>query len=447
MTILGGCLVDAAALADASALLQPDDFALDSHRKIYRAILALHKADKPVDIVTITDYLSKKKELDSVGGLPYIASLSEGLPRKLSVQSYVNIVHDAARRRELMLMADSISQGASANEDEAVTLLHQAKRWIEEIESNTGSDKPMESVAEYLDAHYEDDERIFDIDPKQVGVPSGFPWQDDKTGGFIAGKLYVYSARPSMGKTAKVVNDVSNIALKAKVPVAFFTFEDSKHDILQRLLCSRATANLTDLMKGRSDAGDKRAIQKAYADFKAAPLYWDNSSGATVSMIRAKLIRLNKSLPEGKKIKVVFIDQLSFLSRADVWEKGMRGDELIGAMTRNLKKMGQELGMAVVLVCQIGRNSIKNKDQKPTLADLKDAGTIEENADVVIFFHRAEYYDKTDASLKGKGEHIIAKQRQGPTGSHICQYSPTSVKWTDNWEPRDGDDDGEQIPW
>ena len=439
-------MVDAAALADATAALTPNDLFLDSHRRIFRAFLAVQKSGSAVDIVTVGNHLRRQGELDAIGGPAYLASLSEGLPRKLAIESYVRIVKSYAQARELFKMTESIGSAVLANEDDVPTLVHQARRWLEEIESEAGTDAPMESVAQYLDLHYADDEAIFALDPKEQGVPSGFPWQDGKTGGFIAGKLYIYAARPSAGKSAKVVCDVSNLALKAKVPTALFTFEDSKRDVLQRLLCVRATAGLTDYIKGRSDAGDRAAIRKAYQDYREAPLYWDNAEGLTVSQIRSKLLRLNKSLPVDGRIKVAFIDQLSFLSWADVYEKGVRTDQLIGFMTRNLKRIAKELGMAVVLVCQIGRGSTKNKDQKPTLADLKDSGAIEENADVVMFFHRAEYYDRSDPSLKGKGEHILAKQRQGPTGSHMCRYLANSVKWVDDWNPKD-DDDGEPIPW
>ena len=445
-TVLGGCLVDPVALVDAATLLSANDFSLDSHRKIFRACLSLQKSGEAVDIVTLSEELRRTRELDSVGGVAYLASLSEGLPRNLSIESYVRIVASYARARDLYKMTDSIGQAVLANEDDVATLLAQTRRWIEEIENDTTTDAPMESVADYLNAHYADQEQLFELDPREQGVPSGFPWQDFKTGGFIAGKLYIYSARPSMGKSAKVVCDVSNLTLKAKVPTALFTFEDSKHDVLQRLLCVRATASLRDYAKATNDAGDRAAIRKAYDDYREAPLYWDNSEGLTVSQIRAKLLRLNKSLPPDGKIKVAFIDQLSFLDWSDVWEKGIRPDQLIGFMTRNLKRMAKELGMAVVLVCQLGRGSTKNKDARPTLADLKDSGAIEENADVVLFFHRAEYYDRSDPALKGKGEHILAKQRQGPTGSHVCRYLATSVKWVDDWNPKD-DDDGQPIPW
>lgn len=445
-TILGACLVEPVALVDASALLKPDDFALDSHRRIFAAFLAL--GNGAVDIVTVADYLRKHKQLDSVGGLPYLASLSEGLPRKLSIESYVRIVHDAARRRDLYKLTESIGQGVLANEDEAAVLIAQTKQWLSAIEDETGTDKPMESVGDYLATHYEDEERVFDIDPREQGVPSGFAWQDEKTGGYVPGKLYIIAARPGMGKTAKLVNDVSNICLKTKSPVAMFTFEQSKDELLQRLLCGRATANLTDYIKGRSDAGDREAIRKAYRDYQEAPLYWDDSPGLTVSQIRAKCIRLDKELkPKGKKLGAIFIDQLSFLSWTDIFEKGQRTDQLIGTMTRNLKKLAKELHVPVILLCQLGRGSTKNKDSKPTLADLKESGSIEENADVVAFLHRAEYYDRSDDSLKGKGEYIIAKQKQGPVGSHILKYLATSCKWIDLWEPKDGDDDGSQIPW
>lgn len=448
MTILGGCLVDAAALADSVDRLTPDAFALDSHREIFSAIQALNKSAQGVDIVTVTDYLQKHKRLAAVGGLPYIASLSEGLPRKLNVESYVRIVHDAYLQRQLWTLTDDVGKAVLANEDDAPTLIAQAKRWLASIEEETGTDEPMQSVAEYLAIRYPDPTTIFDVDPQEQGIASGFAWQDDKTGGYVAGKLYILAARPGMGKTAKLCNDVSNICLKSKEPAALFTFEQSKSELLQRLLCCRATADLTNLIKGRSDAGDRRAIALAYNDYIEAPLYWDDTPGLTVSQIRAKCIRLKKDLEaKGKKLRAIFIDQLSFLNWADIWEKGQRTDQLIGTMTRNLKKLARELSVAVVLLCQLGRSSTKNKDAKPTLADLKESGSIEENADVVAFLHRAEYYDRTDDSVKGKGEYIIAKQKQGPVGSHVLNYMAQSVKWIDKWEPKDGDDDGQQIPW
>lgn len=445
MTILGACLVEPVALVDASALLKPDDFALDSHRRIFAAFLAL--GDGAVDIVTVADYLKKHKQLDSVGGLPYLASLSEGLPRKLNIESYLRIVHDAARRRDLYKLTESIGQGVLANEDEAPSLIAQTKRWLAEIEDETGTDKPMQRVGEYLDEQYAEPESIFDLNPKQIGVPSGFAWQDDKTGGYIAGKFYIIAARPSMGKTAHIISTISNIALKSKTPCALFTLEQDKQELLDRLLCVRATSGLTDHINRRSDAWDKEAIRRAFADYRDAPLYWDDTPDITVSQIRAKLIRLNKSLPETGKLKVVFIDQLSFLSWADVYEKGVRTDQLIGRMCKALKNMAKELGVAIVLVAQVNRGATKNKDARPTLADLKESGAIEEAADVVAFLHRGEYYDRNDDSLKGKGEYIIAKQRQGPVGSHVLKYLATSCKWIDLWKPKDGDDDGSQIPW
>lgn len=450
ITILGACLVDAVALVDATTLLNPEDFTLDSHRRIFSAIVELK--DTAVDIVTVGDYLRTHRELDSIGGLPYLASLSEGLPRKLSIESYAKIVHDSARNRDIYKMTESIGQSVLANEDSPETILALTKRWMEAIENETGTDAPMESIGEYLDAHYADEERIFDLDPAKQGVPSGFAWQDDKTGGYIPDNLYIIAGRPSMGKTAKAINDVSNLCLKAKVPVALFTFEQDKSELLQRLLCCRATANLTDFIKGKSDDGDRRAIKKAYRDYKEAPLYWDDSPGLTASQIRAKCLRLAKKLKqEGKELGAIVIDQLSFMSWADVYQKGLLPPMLIGMVTRALKRIAKELHVPVILLCQIKRTDKNTKSAKPTLADLKESGSIEENADVVMFVHREEYYDRNDPALKGKGEYIIAKQRQGPVGSHVLRYMAHATKWIDDWTPKDGDEpsfnDGSPIPW
>ncbi|HEV2709133.1 MAG TPA: replicative DNA helicase [Edaphobacter sp.] len=446
MTVLGACLVDEVAVVESTTLLTAADFYTDSHRRIFSAIVALKAG--AVDIVTVGDYLRTHKELDAVGGLPFLASLSEGLPRKLSIESYAKIVHDSARNRDIYRMTESIGQSVLANEDSPETILQLVKRWTEAIEDETGTDAPMESVGEYLDAHYADEERIFDLDPKQLGVPSGFPWQDDKTGGYLPGKLYIIAGRPSMGKTAKAINDVSNMCLKAKVPVALFTFEQDKSELLQRLLCCRATANLTDFIKGKSDDGDRRAIKKAYHDYREAPLYWDDSPGLTASQIRAKCLRLAKKLKqEGKELGAVVIDQLSFMSWTDVYQKGLQAPMLIGFVTRALKRVAKELHVPVILLCQIKRTDKGSKNNRPSLADLKESGSIEENADVVLFVHREEYYDRNDPALKGKGECIIAKQRQGPVGSHVLRYMAHATKWIDDWTPKDGDDDGAQIPW
>jgi len=444
VAVLGAMLLDELALRDALSRLAVEDFLLDSHQRIFRSIAALAAQDGGVDSLTVQSELVRRRELDAIGGAQYLAFLTEGLPRNFRIDNYIQIVKDKANQRKLMRLADSLNAAASESEQPPAQLVATAKRWLDEIELESGADAPMESVAEYLATRYADEERVFDLDPREQGVPSGFPWQDDKTGGYVPGKLYIIAARPSMGKTAKAINDVSNLALKAKVPVALFTFEQPKEELLQRLLCCRATASLTDFIKGRSDYGDKEAIRKAFRDYQEAPLYWDDSSGLTASQIRARCLRLKKKIGS---IGAVFIDQLSFMSWEDVYEKGLRPDQLIGRMTRSLKRLARELHVPVILVCQLGRSATKNKDARPTLADLKESGAIEENADVVAFLHRAEYYDRSDPSLKGKGEYIIAKQRQGPVGSHVLNYMAASCKWVDKWEPKDGDDDGNQIPW
>jgi replicative DNA helicase len=444
-TILGGMMLSGEAFSDATDKLKAEDFTLDSHKRIFKALKRLAADGKPTDdYIVVVEELKRTKELDAVGGWEYIYDLTVDLPRRLNIVEYVRIVHEAARRRDLLSMTQSIGQAVVDNEDRAPALIAQAKAWLAEIEADVTVDEPMESVGQYLAAKYDDEERVFDLDPKEKGVPSGFAWQDDKTGGYLPGKLYIIAARPSMGKTAKAVNDVSNMCLKAKVPVAFFTFEQDKPELLQRLLCCRATANLTDFIKGKSDPGDKEAIRKAYRDYQTAPLYWDHSPGLTASQIRAKCVQLKKTVPN---LGAIVIDQLSFMNWDDVYEKGLQPAQLIGRMTRALKRLARELHVPVILLCQLNRGSTKNKDAKPTLADLKESGSIEENADVVAFLHRAEYYDKTDPSLKGKGEYIIAKQRQGPVGSHILRYMAIACKWVDNWTPKDGEDEGEQIPW
>jgi replicative DNA helicase len=448
IAVLGACLLEPEACATAIALIQPGDFFLDSHRRLFGVISAMTARGLYIDTITIRAELDRLKILQLIGGPAYLADLSSGIPRRLNIESYARLINDDARRRDTFEMTEALGKRALAGEEAAPTLIADTRSWLNQIESRAVA-PPMESVAQYLAATYAEVEDVFTLDPKVQGVASGFPWFDDRTGGYVPGRLYVIGARPSMGKTAYAVNTAANLTINAQAPTALFTFEQPKGELLQRLLCGRARGNLTDYIKGRSDDSDRRFIRKAFQDFQAAPLYWDDSFRLTVSQIRGRCLQLSKTLKqEGQELKVVLVDQLSFLNPADVFEKGLRTDQLIGAMTRGLKLMAKELHVAVVLFCQLNRGSTKNKDARPTLTDLKESGSIEENADVVGFLHRAEYYDRFDKDLKGKGEFILAKQRQGPIGTHVLEYYGDSCRWVDLWTPRDSnDEDDGQIPW
>ena len=420
ITILGAMLVEPVAIIDATMLLKTDDFALDSHRKIYAAMLQLVELGHGVDIVTVTDYLSKKKELDSVGGLPYLASLSEGLPRKLSIESYVRIVRDKSLMRQLLSVCDMGMIEASDQSREALDVLNQVTGRLTEISEHavTGGFSDIAAIVKdsfgSIDALYEQGREV-------TGLATHYIEFDRMTSGLQESELIIIAARPSMGKTAWAINIAENAAVRGGKVVAVFSLEMSKASLLRRMLASQALVNSKAIQTGMLMREDRAKLITGLEKLMESKIFIDDTPGITLAEMRAKARRLKQ---QQGKLDLIVIDYLQLMTGSSSNAKGFENrTQEVSAISRGLKALAKEMKVPVVALSQLSRASEqRGGDKKPLLSDLRESGSIEQDADVVCFIHREEYYDRENEDLKGKAEIIIAKQRNGPTGVVSLAY-------------------------
>jgi replicative DNA helicase len=420
MTILGAMLVEPVAIIDATMLLKTDDFALDSHRKIYDTMLHLVEVGHAVDIVTVADALRKKKELDSVGGLPYLASLSEGLPRKLSIESYVRIVRDKSLMRQLLSVCDMGMIEASDQSREALDVLNQVTGRLTEISEHavTGGFSDITAIVKdsfgSIDALYEQGREV-------TGLATHYIEFDRMTSGLQESELIIIAARPSMGKTAWAINIAENAAVRGGKVIAVFSLEMSKSSLLRRMLASQALVNSKAIQTGMLMRDDRAKLISGLERLMESKMFIDDTPGITLAEMRAKARRLKQ---QHGSLDLIVIDYLQLMTGSGSSGKGFENrTQEVSAISRGLKALAKEMQVPVVALSQLSRASEqRGGDKKPLLSDLRESGSIEQDADVVCFIHREEYYDRENEDLKGKAEIIIAKQRNGPTGSIHLAY-------------------------
>lgn len=447
VAVLGAMLLYEDALEEGSQRLDAHHFSLDSHQRIFRSILSLKERGLNIDYTTVQQDLIDRREFDSIGGLPYLLHITDGIPRNFNIESYVRIVIEKSDLRELMLIWQSgLNDASDQGERSAEIAARTISRMREVIES--GGDSRMERMGDFLNQHYTASDSVFAVSKRDTGIPSGWPQFDEYTNGFHRGELTIVAARPSMGKTAWVGSLIDNVCRAQGKTTAVFILEQAKRSLMSRLLCGRAIASLKRFSKGESTAVERQYIAEAMDEYRRTPLYWDDQSHMTCTGIRARVSRLRRELGPEEDLLVI-VDQLNHIGISDIFRKGMQRDEIGGAKALALKKMAKELDVPVVLMAQLSRGVKNNKDFRPTLADLAESGQLEQHADNVDFLHRPEYYDRTDESLHGKGEFIFAKQRDGPTGSCMVQYIADSCRWKDDPKAqtaRLGDQSG-PTPW
>jgi replicative DNA helicase len=440
-TILGGMLLDEIHIEDATELLEADDFALDSHRRIFRAILAVREDGMAVDSTTVMNELHRRKEWDSIGGTEYFFDLTSDLPRKLSIESYVRIVKDKSRLRETLRVSELTQLEASDQSEAAGTIIARSIERLQAIVDGAGNTR-MERMGDYLNANYKQSEDVFLTNKKAMGVPSGWTRYDELTHGFHRQELTIVAGRPAMGKTAWVGSLIDNVGRAQQRRIAVFSLEQRKKSLMARLLCGRAMASLQRFNAGESTTEERRYIADAMEEFRRSPIFWDGYSGMTVTEMRNKARRL---IREGGPLDLLVVDQLSHTGYSDFFRKGMQRDEIQGYKALHLVHLGQELDVPVVAMSQLTRTSTKNKDSKPTLADLAESGQLEGHADNVVFLQRPWYYDKSEDQMKG--EMIVAKQRDGPTGSCSVRYLADACRWQDDPQAATQTADLGPTPW
>ncbi len=419
-TILGAMLVEPVAIVDATMLLKMDDFSIDSHRKIYEVMLHLSEVGYAVDIITVSEDLRKRKELDTIGGMAYLYELTEKLPRKLSIESYVRIVRDKSLMRQLMTVCDSGMMEAADQSLEAIDVLNQIETRLIEISEHavTGG---FSSIPDIVRNSFGSIDKLYEQGREVTGLRTHYDEFDKMTSGLQDSELIIIAARPSMGKTAWAINIAQNSAVKDGKVVAVFSLEMSKESLLRRMLAGEASVGARKLQTGFLGRDDKDKLNRGLERLMEAKLFVDDTPGITLAEMRAKARRLKQQ--EGR-LDLIVIDYLQLMSGsigANAKKFENRTQE-VSSVSRGLKALAKEMRVPVVALSQLSRGSEQRTgDKKPLLSDLRESGSIEQDADVVCFIHREEYYDRDNEDLKGKAEIIIAKQRNGPTGS--CQLA------------------------
>jgi replicative DNA helicase len=418
-SVLGAMLVAPAAISNVlvEARLRPHDFYRDSHRVIYEAILALNDRNDAVDALTVSAELEKRGDLQTAGGKPYVHQLAAVVPAAGNARHYAKIVKDEATLRRLLGVAHSIESRVADRLGEAHQLVEDSERMLFDV-AHGESSGDFRSVGEIMDEEIDKLEQLSREGLAITGAPSGFRDLDDITGGFQKSNLIVLAARPSMGKSALVTNIAENVALKSNRPVALFSLEMSVTELAQRFVASQARMPGDKLRKGGVARNDWPKVLKACQALERAPLWIDDSSDLDILELRAKARRLHaKEINQGRGgLGLVIVDYLQ-LMRAD--PSADSRVEQVGQMSRGLKILARELEVPVIAVSQLNRSPEQRPDKRPLLSDLRESGQIEQDADLVMFIYRDEYYNPETTEKQGTAEIHIAKHRNGPAGTHV----------------------------
>jgi replicative DNA helicase len=416
VAILGAMLLDGVAISDATSKLKADDFSLDSHQRIYRSMVDLMAKGHGIDYLTVQEELARRRELDSVGGPAYLAYLSEGIPRNLNIESYVQIVKDKSLLRQLMsIFHDGQIRAADQSED-AITVLGDVEAQLADV-ADSAIQRGLSGIGEIVASSFGSIDQLYEQGREVTGLATRYVDFDKMTSGLQDSELIIIAARPSMGKTAWAINIAQNAAVHDGKVVAVFSLEMSKESLLRRMLASEALVGSRKLQTGTMLREDKGKLLAALERLMESKMYIDDTPGITLAEMRAKARRLKQQ--EGR-LDLIVVDYLQLMTGTN--SSGKKGFENrtqeVSSISRGLKALAKEMKMPVVALSQLSRGSEQRTgDKKPLLSDLRESGSIEQDADVVAFIHREEYYDRDNEDVKGQAEIIIAKQRNGPTGS------------------------------
>ncbi|MHC1749040.1 MAG: replicative DNA helicase [Cellulosilyticaceae bacterium] len=407
-SVLGAIIMDHEAITVASEIIRPQDFYRPDHQEIYSAILELYTTNTPVDLVTIQNRLSEKGVLEQVGGIGYLAELATIVPTSAHIKQYAKIVEDKAVLRRLIKASQEIT-GKSYGGDEAIEdIMGFAEKQVFDIIQNRHTED-FSHINEIIVTAIDKIEQAHITKGGITGVPTGFVDLDYKTAGMQPSDLILVAARPSMGKTAFSLNVIQTAAIKHKKKVAVFSLEMAKDQLVNRMLCAEAMVDAQKVRTGNLDPEDWDKIARAIPNITGADIYIDDTPGISVMEMRAKCRRLKLE----KGLDLIMIDYLQLMSGN---AKGDSRQQEISEISRSLKALAREMNAPVIALSQLSRACEARADHRPMLSDLRESGAIEQDADVVMFLYRDEYYHP-DSEKKNIGEVIIAKQRNGPTGT------------------------------
>jgi replicative DNA helicase len=409
---LGLILLNQDVYFQVAGAIEPEDFSLEKHRRIFSRMKDLYARGEKIDRLTIANELMKQGQLESVDGFSYLISLDEGLPQIANLDSYIRIVKDKATLRKLIFSAQKVIDRCLIGEDEPDEILAGAEESLLKL-GEARSGERLESPSTIIEKFPGGVSAFLDPSQRVSGLSTGFTKFDEMTGGLHGGELIILAARPSMGKTALALNMAQHVATHPlmKKPVAVFSLEMSSASLLTRLLCAAARVDQHKFRAGYLNADERRKLQVALAELTESPLYLDDTAGVNLMDVHSKLRRMKAE----HGLSLVVIDYLQLMSSRGRSEN--RNQE-VSAISRGLKLMAKDLDVPFLVLSQLSRAAeTRIGDHKPQLSDLRDSGSIEQDADLVAFIYREELYRKDREDLKGLADLIVAKQRNGPIGT------------------------------
>ena len=406
-SVLGSMMIDKNVIAQAVEILSAEDFYRDAHKYIFKSIVEMYQRDEPIDEITLLEHLKSTDRLEKSGGISYITEIGSSVLTTANVKSYIKIVEDKATLRKLIDSSTKIIESCYNNQDDVEKVIDVAEQKIFDLaEKKSSSD--FEPLSDILERGFEQIETLFNNKGEVTGVGSGFKDLEDLTSGFQKGDMILIAARPSMGKTTFALNIAEHAALREGKSVVIFSLEMSKEQLAYKLLCSEANVDMLKLRTGNLEDKDWENIARASGPLSSAKIYIDDTAGVSIMEMRSKCRRLK--IEYG--IDLILIDYLQLMSGSGEESRQQEVSEI----SRNIKAIAKEMQCPVIALSQLSRAPEQRADHRPMLSDLRESGSIEQDADLVMFLYRDEYYNK-ETEEKNVAECIIAKQRNGPVGN------------------------------
>ncbi|MED1954633.1 replicative DNA helicase [Brevibacillus centrosporus] len=405
-SVLGAVFFKREVIQTLIGILTPGDFYLPQHNKIFAAMVDMQEAGEPIDIVTLTETLMNIKQLDDIGGAQYLTQLASAVPTAENAVHYAKIVKENALKRKLILLGHKLATQGGNAEDPSV-LMAEVMQQLIELETSKADQSGFQSAKAVLEETYERIEMVTQNKGAVTGVPTGYPDLDKMTAGLQRSDLIIVAARPSVGKTAFALNVGQNVAIRANETVAIFSLEMPAAQLMTRMLCAEGNIDASRIRTGLLDEDDWQKITMSMGILAKAPIFIDDTSGITVADIRTKCRALKKKHGLG----LILIDYLQLIQG-----RGKSREEEVSAISRTLKSIARELNVPIIALSQLSRGVEKRQDKRPGLSDLRESGSIEQDADIVAFLYRDDYYNR-ETDNKNVVELIIGKQRNGPTGT------------------------------
>ncbi|MCC3376809.1 replicative DNA helicase [Cohnella sp. REN36] len=407
--VLGAILLETEALITAMERVRTEDFYSVAHQRIFEAMVDLGEDNQPLDLITLTAMLQDRGQLEEIGGVTYLAKLANAVPTAANVDYYAQIVEEKSMLRRLIRTATQIVSSGFAADEDVSALLNDAEQRILEL-SNRRASSGFISIRDVLMDVFERVEFLFNHKGGVTGIPSGFPDLDKMTSGFQRNDLIIVAARPSVGKTAFALNIAQNVAVRAGETVAIFSLEMSAAQLVQRMICAESNVDAGRMRTGFLEGDDWEKLSMAIGSLSEAQVYIDDTPGITVAELRAKCRRLKKE----KGLGMILIDYLQLIQGRG--KPGENRQQEVSEISRTLKQIARELEVPVIALSQLSRGVEQRQDKRPMMSDLRESGSIEQDADIVAFLYRDDYYNH-DTEKKNIIEIIIAKQRNGPVGT------------------------------